>query len=77
MPSAPADQAALVVDEVHEDVVAQVLVGREERPSTIHLRYLLDKVLQIVGDIEHEGIDPDVFSRALRNLGERQIDRLL
>src|SRR5439155_26329078 len=40
--AAAAQELALLLDEVHQDVVAQGLGGGEERPAPVHLRQLLD-----------------------------------
>src|SRR5690606_40696708 len=51
--SAAGAHRPLLLDEVHEDVVAERLGRGEEGPAPVHLRELLDERLQVRRGVEH------------------------
>ena len=53
------------------------MVVGEECPTAVHLGDLFDERCQVRGGVEHEDVDSDVVSRALVDLFESQVDRLV
>ncbi len=75
-PVRPTREGPLALHEVDQDVVAEVLRRREERPSAVDLGHLLDERSQRSVGAEAERVDPDLFLRAPHDLTERGLDRL-
>src|SRR5262245_9712784 len=71
----PAPHRPLLLDEVHEHVVAEGLGRREERTPSVQLRELLDEGLEVAVGVEHERVDADALTSAAGHFLERRVDR--
>src|SRR5215217_3191663 len=68
---------ALLLDVIHQNVLAEPLGGRVERSSLIDLRHLLNEAHQHVTTLEHERIDGDLVSSTPGNFPKGLLNRAI
>ena len=73
--SRSSQQAAALLDEIHEHEVAERLRRGKERSTTIEFGHSLHKVLKSRIGIEHERVDPNTFFGAAAYLQQRGVHR--
>src|SRR5262245_32942956 len=64
------DSAALLLDVVDQDVLAQSVRLGIEGPAAVQLGHLLDELLQSLAGVEHEGRDDDAVAGAAQHLAQ-------
>src|SRR6476646_6642136 len=74
-PRASAGPAGPVRHEVDEDVLAEVLRRRVERPAPVEPGHQGHELRQRPRPLEHEGVDRDPLARAALDLAEGLLDR--
>ena len=68
------DVASFALHEIHKQILAEILRGREVCFAAAHLRNFLNKVDQRIIRGQHEGIDHDVGALAFVYFFERFAD---
>ena len=66
-----------MLQEIHQQVIAQVVAARQERATTVQRRHLLHELPQVRVGVEHERVDRDVVLRAAHGLTQRGLHRQL